>query len=100
VARETNIAQVLDILKKEGIWIVGSMVQGGRAPWDTDLTGSICLVLGGEGPGLRPLVAKACDFLVSIPMRGRIESLNVGAAAAILCYEVRRQRFRKPDKSS
>ena len=100
VARETNIPQVLDILKKEGIWIVGSMVQGGRAPWDTDLTGSICLVLGGEGPGLRPLVAKACDFLVSIPMRGRIESLNVGAAAAILCYEVRRQRFRKLDKSS
>jgi 23S rRNA (guanosine2251-2'-O)-methyltransferase len=100
VARETNIPQVLDILKKEGIWIVGSMVQGGRAPWDTDLTGSICLVLGGEGSGLRPLVAKACDFLVSIPMRGRIESLNVGAAAAILCYEVRRQRFRKSDKSS
>jgi 23S rRNA (guanosine2251-2'-O)-methyltransferase len=100
VARETNISQVLDILKKDGVWIVGSVVRGGRAPWAVDLSGPMCLVLGGEGPGLRPLVAKACDFLVSIPMRGQVESLSVGAAAAILCYEVRRQRLGKPDKSS
>jgi len=100
VARETNISQVLDILKKDGVWIVGSVVQGGRAPWEVDLSGPMCLVLGGEGPGLRPLVAKGCDFLVSIPMRGQVESLNVGAAAAILCYEVRRQRLGKLDKSS
>jgi 23S rRNA (guanosine2251-2'-O)-methyltransferase len=96
VARETNIVQVLEILKKQGVWIVGSTVQGGRAPWEVDLTGPICLVLGGEGPGVRPLVARTCDFLVSIPMRGKIESLNVGAAAAILCYEVGRQRIAKP----
>jgi 23S rRNA (guanosine2251-2'-O)-methyltransferase len=100
VARETNISQVLDILKKDGVWIVGSVVRGGRAPWEVDLRGPMCLVLGGEGPGLRPLVAKGCDFLVSIPMRGQVESLSVGAAAAILCYEVRRQRLGKPDKSS
>lgn len=100
VARETNISQALDILKKDGIWIVGSVVRGGRAPWDVDLSGPMCLVLGGEGPGLRPLVARGCDFLVSIPMRGQVESLNVGAAAAILCYEVRRQRLGKLDKSS
>jgi 23S rRNA (guanosine2251-2'-O)-methyltransferase len=100
VARETNISQVLDILKKDGVWIVGSVVRGGRAPWAVDLSGPMCLVLGGEGPGLRPLVAKACDFLVSIPMRGQVESLNVGAAAAILCYEVRRQRQGKQNKSS
>jgi 23S rRNA (guanosine2251-2'-O)-methyltransferase len=100
VARETNISQVIDILKKDGVWIVGSVVQGGRAPWEVDLSGPMCLVLGGEGPGLRPLVAKGCDFLVSIPMRGQVESLNVGAAAAILCYEVRRQRLGKPNKSS
>jgi len=100
VARETNISQVLDILKKDGVWIVGSVVQGGRAPWEVDLSGPMCLVLGGEGPGLRPLVAKGCDFLVSIPMRGQIGSLNVGAAAAILCYEVRRQRLGKLNKSS
>jgi 23S rRNA (guanosine2251-2'-O)-methyltransferase len=98
VARETNIVQVLEILKKQGVWIVGSTVQGGRAPWEVDLTGPICLVLGGEGPGVRPLVAKSCDFLVSIPMRGKIGSLNVGAAAAILCYEVERQRMAKPVK--
>ena len=98
VARETNIVQVLEILKKQGIWIVGSTVQGGRAPWEVDLSGPICLVLGGEGPGVRPLVAKSCDFLVSIPMRGKIGSLNVGAAAAILCYEVERQRMAKPVK--
>jgi 23S rRNA (guanosine2251-2'-O)-methyltransferase len=92
VARETNVGQVLDILKEHGIWVVGGTVRGGRSPWDVDLTGPICLVLGGEGPGVRPSVAKACDFLVSIPMRGKIDSLNVGAAAAILCYEVERQR--------
>jgi len=95
VARETNVVQVLEILKKQGVWIVGSIVQGGKAPWEVDLTGPICLVLGGEGAGVRPLVAKSCDFLVSIPMRGKIESLNVGAAAAILCYEVERQRITK-----
>jgi len=95
VARETNVVQVLEILKKQGVWIVGSIVQGGKAPWAVDLTGPICLVLGGEGAGVRPLVAKTCDFLVSIPMRGKIESLNVGAAAAILCYEVGRQRITK-----
>jgi len=100
VARETNISQALDILKKDGVWIVGSVVRGGRSPWEVDLRGPMCLVLGGEGPGLRPLVAKACDFLVSIPMGGQVESLNVGAAAAILCYEVRRQRLGKLNKSS
>jgi 23S rRNA (guanosine2251-2'-O)-methyltransferase len=100
VARETNIVQVLDIMKKQGVWIVGSTVQGGRVPSEVDLTGPVCVVLGGEGSGIRPLVAKACDFLVSIPMRGRIESLSVGAAAAILCYEVGRQRGSSQDKSS
>jgi 23S rRNA (guanosine2251-2'-O)-methyltransferase len=100
VARETNISQVIDILKKDGVWVVGSVVRGGRAPWEVDLSGPMCLVLGGEGPGLRPLVAKGCDFLISIPMRGQVESLNVGAAAAILCYEVRRQRLGKLNKSS
>ena len=100
VARETNIVQVLEILKEQGVWIVGSTVQGGRVPWEVDLSGPICLVLGGEGPGVRPLVAKGCDFLVSIPMRGKIGSLNVGAAAAILCYEVERQRITKQVKLS
>ncbi|MGH7314763.1 MAG: 23S rRNA (guanosine(2251)-2'-O)-methyltransferase RlmB [Candidatus Rokuibacteriota bacterium] len=94
VARETNLVHSLETLKKQGIWTVGAMPTGGRLPWEMDLTGPLCLVLGGEGEGLRPLVAKTCDFLVSLPMRGRLGSLNVSAAAAVLCYEVLRQRSR------
>jgi len=100
VARETNLVQTIGILKKDGIWIVGAVVKGGQAPWEVDLSGPICLVLGGEGPGVRPLVAKSCDFLTSIPMRGKIGSLNVSAAAAVLCYEVERQRVAKQAKLS
>lgn len=92
VARETNLVHVLEVLKKEGIWTMGAVPTGGKVPWETDLTGPLCLVLGGEGEGVRPLVAKSCDFLVSLPMRGRLTSLNVSAAAAVLCYEVLRQR--------
>src|SRR5262249_31436664 len=100
VARETNIVELIEILKKDGVWMAGAVVKGGQAPWEIDLSGPICLVLGGEGPGVRPLVAKNCDFLASIPMRGRIGSLNVSAAAAILCYEVQRQRLAKQAKLS
>lgn len=92
VAREGNLVNALDILKKEGIWIIGSVPSGGQLPWSLDLSGPLCLVLGGEGEGLRPLVAKTCDFLVTLPMKGQIGSLNVSAAAAVLCYEVLRQR--------
>jgi 23S rRNA (guanosine2251-2'-O)-methyltransferase len=95
VARETNLVHALETLKKEGVWTVGAVPAGGKLPWELDLTGPVCLVLGGEGEGLRPLVAKTCDFLVSLPMRGRLESLNVSAAAAVLCYEVLRQRGRE-----
>ena len=94
VARETNLVQALEALKKEGIWILGAMPTGGKLPWESDLTGPVCLALGGEGEGLRPLVARTCDFLVSLPMRGRLGSLNISAAAAVLCYEVLRQRRR------
>lgn len=94
VARETNLVQALEELKKEGVWIVGAIPTGGKVPWGMDLTGPLCLVLGGEGEGLRPLVARSCDFLTSLPMRGRLGSLNVSAAAAVLCYEVLRQRGR------
>ena len=94
VARETNLVQALEELKKEGVWIVGAIPTGGKVPWEMDLTGPLCLVLGGVGEGLRPLVARSCDFLTSLPMRGRLGSLNVSAAAAVLCYEVLRQRGR------
>ncbi len=98
VARETNLVSVLEDLKKQGIWVIGSVPKGGTSAWESDLRGPICLVLGGEGPGLRPLVARSCDLLVTLPMRGRIGSLNVAAAGAVLCYEILRQRTEAGNK--
>jgi 23S rRNA (guanosine2251-2'-O)-methyltransferase len=92
VARETNLVGGIEALKKSGIWVYGGAVGSGVPPWAADLTGPICLVLGSEGEGLRPNVARACDALVTIPMAGRVGSLNVAAATAVLCYEVARQR--------
>jgi 23S rRNA (guanosine2251-2'-O)-methyltransferase len=92
VARETNLVSALENLKKSGLWIYGATLGEGVQPWAADFTGPLCLVLGSEGEGLRPLVARACDVLVTIPMKGRVESLNVAAAGAVLCYEIARQR--------
>jgi 23S rRNA (guanosine2251-2'-O)-methyltransferase len=94
VARETNLVGALESLKKSGIWIYGATAEGGVPVSRVDLSGPVCLVLGGEAQGLRPLVARACDGLVTIPVRGRVGSLNVAAAAAILCYEVNTRRAR------
>lgn len=98
VARETNMVQALELLKKESIWVMGAAQQGGRDPWSVDLTAPVCLVLGGEGDGLRPLVTRSCDMLLTLPMRGKIGSLNVSAAATALCYEVVRQRMAAQDQ--
>ena len=97
VARVGNLGQALERLKREGCWIVGAVAEGGgaqppQAPWTADLRGALVLVLGSEGRGLRPLVARICDVLVRIPLAGRVRSLNVAAAGAALLYEVRRQR--------
>jgi 23S rRNA (guanosine2251-2'-O)-methyltransferase len=92
VARETNLVSAIEKLKESGIWVYGASVSGGTPPWQIDLRGPLCLVFGGEGEGVRPLVARTCDGLVSIPLTGAVGSLNVGAAAAILCYEAARQR--------
>ena len=97
VARETNLVGALEAMKKSGIWIYGSSVSNGVSPWAADLTGPLCLVLGSEGEGVRPLVARTCDVLLTIPMTGTIGSLNVAAAAAVLCYEVARQRRPKAE---
>jgi len=96
VARETNLVSALEKLKESGIWIFGAASENGVAPWAADLKGAVCLVLGSEGEGLRPLVARACDLLVTVPMRGGVGSLNVAAAGAALCYEVARQRSQGP----
>ena len=92
VARETNLVNALEIMKKAGVWVYGAVAGSGVPAWGADLTGPLCLVLGSEGAGLRPLVAQACDVVLTIPMRGKVGSLNVAAAGAVLCYEIARQR--------
>lgn len=98
VARVGNLVQSLEAMKQEGVWVVGAVPEGGKLPWEVDLTSAICLVFGGEGEGLRPLVARTCDLLVTLPMKGRLTSVNVSAAAAVLCFEVIRQRSTLPDR--
>jgi len=93
VARETNMVSALKKLKESGVWVYGTAVEGGTAPWKADLKGPLCLVAGGEGEGVRPLVARTCDGLLTIPMKGQVGSLNVAAAVAALCYEAARQRL-------
>ncbi|HWA52698.1 MAG TPA: 23S rRNA (guanosine(2251)-2'-O)-methyltransferase RlmB [Solirubrobacterales bacterium] len=92
IAHARNLADWLGEAKEAGFWIWGADAEAKQAPWDVDLSGPTVLVLGGEGKGLRPRVASACDGLVALPQRGRIDSLNVSAAAAALLFEAVRQR--------
>ncbi len=94
IARVTNLAEFLSRAKDAGAWIYGAEANAEAPYTQTDLTGKIVLVLGSEGKGLRRLVAERCDGLVSIPVRGRVASLNVSAAAAALLFEAVRQRGR------
>ncbi len=93
VAHVRNLADWLAEAKAAGFWIWGADADAEAAPWSVDLTGSTVLVLGGEGKGLRPRVAQACDGLIALPKHGQIESLNVSAAAAALLSEALRQRI-------
>lgn len=93
VARVPNIAALLKDLKKQGVWVFGTAAEGTTTLYDADLKGPAAIVIGSEGDGMSRLVAENCDFLVSIPMKGRISSLNASAAAAILLYEAVRQRM-------
>lgn len=92
VAHVRNLSDWLAEAKDAGFWIWGADAEAEQAPWLVDLTGSTIVVLGGEGKGLRPRVASACDGLVALPRRGEIDSLNVSAAAAALLFEAVRQR--------
>ena len=92
VAHVRNLADWLAEAKEAGFWIWGADAEADAAPWSVDLTGPTVLVLGGEGKGLRPRVAQACDGLVALPRHGSIESLNVSAAASALLFEALRQR--------
>jgi 23S rRNA (guanosine2251-2'-O)-methyltransferase len=92
VFRVTNLARCLRSLKQAGVWLYGADDDAGTTLYAADLRGPLALVLGGEGKGLRRLTRELCDYLVAIPMAGRVESLNVSVAAGVLLYEARRQR--------
>lgn len=92
IARVPNIPSVLKELKNEGVWVYGAAAGGSSELWSTDFTGSCAVVIGSEGDGMGRLVRENCDFIVSIPMAGKINSLNASAAASIIMYEVLRQR--------
>ena len=92
IAVVTNLARYLEEVKGPDLWVYGAAGDAPTSMWETDLSGGAALVLGAEGKGLRPLVRRTCDVLVSIPLAGMVESLNVSVAAALLLYEARRQR--------
>lgn len=95
VAEVTNLARSMDALKEAGFWMVGADMAGDRLPWEVDLSMPVGFVLGSEGQGLHRLIREKCDFHVRIPMPGKIQSLNVTTAAAMLFYERLRQRETK-----
>lgn len=92
IARVPNIPAAIKELKDRGLWIYGTAADGQSGLWNTDFTGSMALVIGSEGDGMGRLVRESCDFIVSLPMKGQVSSLNASAAAAIVMYEVLRQR--------
>lgn len=92
VARVSNLTQAISNLKDAGLWIAGAHMTNATPLWQADLKGPLGIVLGSEGQGIPRLVAENCDFMVSLPMHGHITSLNVSASAAVLLYEVLRQR--------
>jgi 23S rRNA (guanosine2251-2'-O)-methyltransferase len=95
VARVPNLAQTMDELKEKGLWLVGAEGGSGEYFYEFDYTQPIGLVFGSEGKGLRPLIRKRCDKVLSVPLRGKVNSLNVAAAAAVFLFEVARQRISK-----
>ena len=88
----TNLARTLNELKERNIWVIGTSDQANQTLYQADLKGPVALVLGAEGDGMRALTAKTCDQLVSIPMCGAVESLNVSVASGVCLYEAVRQR--------
>lgn len=92
VARVANLANTMDSLKKQGIWFAGTAADGSEDYRSADYSMPLCLVIGNEGAGMSQLVRKKCDFLISLPMRGKVTSLNASVAASLLMYEVLRHR--------
>ena len=92
VARVTNISQTIEYLKKKNIWVAGTDATGEKPFFASDLKGPMAVVIGSEGEGMGKLVRESCDFVVSIPMMGRISSLNAAVAGALVMFEIQRQR--------
>ena len=92
IAVVTNLARYLAEVKRADLWTYAAAGDAEQTMWEADLSGGVALVFGAEGKGVRPLVRRTCDGAVSIPLAGRVESLNVSVAAAVLLYEARRQR--------
>ena len=95
IAKVANLPSAMDELKNAGVWIYGTAAEGSSELWKTDMTGPMALVIGSEGEGMGRLVSEKCDFLVSIPMFGKVNSLNASAAAAVVMFEAVRQRHSK-----
>lgn len=92
VAEVTNLSRAIEALKKNRFWIAGMDMAGDKRPWEIDFNLPVAIVLGSESKGMRRLIREKCDFLVSLPMHGKVESLNVSTAAAAIFYEIVRQR--------
>ncbi|NLA57977.1 MAG: 23S rRNA (guanosine(2251)-2'-O)-methyltransferase RlmB [Firmicutes bacterium] len=95
VARVTNLSQAIEAVKEAGLWVVGADMDGEMLHFEADLTGPLALVVGSEGKGLARLTKEKCDLTVRLPMYGKINSLNAAVAAAVMLYEVVRQRARR-----
>ncbi|AOT71148.1 23S rRNA (guanosine(2251)-2'-O)-methyltransferase RlmB [Geosporobacter ferrireducens] len=95
VAKVSNISQTIEYLKEKGLWVVGADMDGQSTYYEQDLTGNVALVIGSEGQGIGRLIKEKCDFIVRIPMKGQLSSLNASVAASLLMYEVMRQRDRR-----
>ncbi len=95
IARVTNITDAIDKLKKEGLWICGTDINTDKYYYEQDLTGSLAIVIGNEGKGISEKVKKNCDFLVKIPMMGKVTSLNASVSTGIIIYEALKQRLQK-----
>ncbi len=94
VAKVSNIASVIDKLKKENVWVIGADMDGEKTIYNQDFSGAIAIVVGSEGNGISRIVKEKCDFLVQIPMLGEITSLNASVAGALMIYEVLRSRIK------
>jgi 23S rRNA (guanosine2251-2'-O)-methyltransferase len=97
VVRVTNIARTLMLIKSAGYWTAGLEAMGGKNLYEADLTVPLCLVIGNEQKGIRPLIRKECDILVRIPAAGPLDSLNAASAATVALYEVLRSRLTRID---